>query len=216
LDGYLGGVVTYGERLRELRAERRLSLRQVEERGGPNKDTMSLIERDVHRPHPQTLGRIAGALEMSVSELRAELEGAGRPLGQAWQQLEVPELPGLKATRERAGVSLNELAARSGVSAEEIAALEAGGRPAVPGVTERLADALGVWRAELFFPPEQVQAAKDEDARSNQQIMKELSELSAATVRVLRTDAERRTAERMKAAYDKNDEQRARERPEAG
>jgi transcriptional regulator with XRE-family HTH domain len=80
--------LTYGERLRELRAERRLSLRQVEERGGPNKDTMSLIERDVHRPHPQTLGRIAGALELSVSDLRAELEGAERPLAQAPPELE--------------------------------------------------------------------------------------------------------------------------------
>ncbi len=75
--------MTYGERLREMRAERRLSLRQVEERGGPNKDTMSLIERDVHRPHPQTLGRIAQALEMSVAELRAELEAAESPLGVA-------------------------------------------------------------------------------------------------------------------------------------
>jgi transcriptional regulator with XRE-family HTH domain len=75
--------LTYGERLRELRAERQLSLRQVEERGGPNKDTMSLIERDVHRPHPQTLGRIAQALGMSVAELRAEVEAAGHPLGPA-------------------------------------------------------------------------------------------------------------------------------------
>jgi transcriptional regulator with XRE-family HTH domain len=75
--------LTYGERLRELRAERRLSLRQVEERGGPNKDTMSLIERDVHRPHPQTLGRIANALDISVPELRAELEAASVPLAQA-------------------------------------------------------------------------------------------------------------------------------------
>jgi transcriptional regulator with XRE-family HTH domain len=83
LDGYVGGVVTYGERLRELRAERRLSLRQVEERGGPNKDTMSLIERDVHRPHPQTLGRIADALDISVPDLRAELESASLPLAQA-------------------------------------------------------------------------------------------------------------------------------------
>jgi transcriptional regulator with XRE-family HTH domain len=71
--------VTYGARLRELRAERRLSLRDVEERGGPNKDTMSLIERDVHKPHPQTLGRIAEALDMSVSTLRFELETAERP-----------------------------------------------------------------------------------------------------------------------------------------
>jgi transcriptional regulator with XRE-family HTH domain len=75
--------VAYGERLRELRAERRLSLRQVEERGGPNKDTMSLIERGVHRPHPQTLGRIARALDMSVAELRGELEAAEHPLAEA-------------------------------------------------------------------------------------------------------------------------------------
>jgi transcriptional regulator with XRE-family HTH domain len=80
-DGYQGGVVIsrYGEKLRELRAERRLSLRQVEERGGPNKDTMSLIERGVHKPHAQTLGRIAQAFDMSVAELRAELEAADRP-----------------------------------------------------------------------------------------------------------------------------------------
>jgi transcriptional regulator with XRE-family HTH domain len=75
--------LAYGERLRELRAERRLSLRQVEERGGPNKDTMSLLERGVHRPHPQTLGRIAQAFDMSVAELRAELEAAEYPLAQA-------------------------------------------------------------------------------------------------------------------------------------
>jgi transcriptional regulator with XRE-family HTH domain len=75
--------VTYGARLRELRAERQLSLREVEERGGPNKDTMSLIERDVHKPHPQTLGRIAKALGMDVSSLRFELESAARPLGGA-------------------------------------------------------------------------------------------------------------------------------------
>jgi transcriptional regulator with XRE-family HTH domain len=75
--------VTYGDRLRELRAERRLSLREVEERGGPNKDTMSLIERGIHKPRPQTLGRIAEALDMGVSELRAKLEAAESPLAQA-------------------------------------------------------------------------------------------------------------------------------------
>lgn len=69
----------YGERLRELRAERQLSLREVEERGGPNKDTMSLAERGVHKPHAQTLGRIAKAFGMSVSDLNAELEEADAP-----------------------------------------------------------------------------------------------------------------------------------------
>jgi transcriptional regulator with XRE-family HTH domain len=91
-DGYQGGVVInrYGQRLRELRAERRLSLREVEERGGPNKDTMSLIERGVHRPHPRTLGRIAQALDMSVAELRSELEAAEHPLVEAPPSLQLP------------------------------------------------------------------------------------------------------------------------------
>ncbi len=71
----------YGERLRELRAERQLSLREVEERGGPSKDTMSLTERGVHKPHPRTLGKIASALDMSVSDLKAELERADAPKG---------------------------------------------------------------------------------------------------------------------------------------
>jgi transcriptional regulator with XRE-family HTH domain len=75
--------VTYGARLRELRAEQQLSLREVEERGGPNKDTMSLIERGVHKPQPQTFGRIAKALGMGVAELRSELEAAERPLAEA-------------------------------------------------------------------------------------------------------------------------------------
>jgi transcriptional regulator with XRE-family HTH domain len=75
--------VTYGARLRELRAERQLSLREVEERGGPNKDTMSLIERGVHKPHPQTLGRIAKGLSMGVAELRSELEAGEHPLAPA-------------------------------------------------------------------------------------------------------------------------------------
>jgi transcriptional regulator with XRE-family HTH domain len=91
--------LTYGERLRELRAERRLSLRQVEERGGPNKDTMSLIERDVHKPHPQTLGRIAKALDISVSSLRFELESAERPLGDAPPSPQLPPNGALEEER---------------------------------------------------------------------------------------------------------------------
>jgi transcriptional regulator with XRE-family HTH domain len=67
-------VWQYGDRLRELRAERRMSLRDVEERGGPNKDTMSLAERGVHRPNAQTIGKIAQAFNVSVAELRTELQ----------------------------------------------------------------------------------------------------------------------------------------------
>jgi transcriptional regulator with XRE-family HTH domain len=72
-------VWQYGDRLRELRAEQRMSLRDVEERGGPNKDTMSLAERGVHRPNAQTLGKIAQAFDMSVAELRGHLEREAFP-----------------------------------------------------------------------------------------------------------------------------------------
>ncbi len=75
----------YGQRLRDLRAELGLSLREVEERGGPSKDVLSPIERGVHKPRAQTLGKIAKAFGMSVADLRAELEGQGAlaagPLG---------------------------------------------------------------------------------------------------------------------------------------
>jgi transcriptional regulator with XRE-family HTH domain len=98
--------VTYGDRLRELRAERQLSLRQVEERGGPNKDTMSLLERGVHKPHAQTLGRIAKAFDMSVAELRAELEAAESPLGQAPpSQLPLNGFPEEEERREFTGTA---------------------------------------------------------------------------------------------------------------
>jgi transcriptional regulator with XRE-family HTH domain len=71
----------YGQRLRDLRAELRLSLREVEERGGPSKDVLSPIERGVHKPRAQTLGKIAQAFGMSVPELRARLEDDGPKAG---------------------------------------------------------------------------------------------------------------------------------------
>ncbi len=78
----------YGQRLRDLRGELGLSLREVEERGGPSKDVLSPIERGLHKPRTQTLGRIAQAFGMSVSELRATLEAdppkAPEPLSLEW------------------------------------------------------------------------------------------------------------------------------------
>jgi len=59
-----------------------MSLRDVEERGGPNKDTMSLAERGVHRPNAQTIGKIAQAFDVSVAELRTELEEASPSLAE--------------------------------------------------------------------------------------------------------------------------------------
>jgi transcriptional regulator with XRE-family HTH domain len=143
--------VTYGARLRELRAERRLSLRDVEERGGPNKDTMSLIERDVHKPHPRTLGRIAKALDMSVSTLRFELETAERPpLGPAPSQQ--PTLNGaLEEERHAAWES----------AVENARGLREGGQT-------RMTELLSLWRASR---------ERQEDADARLEYLKEMADL---------------------------------------
>jgi len=70
----------HGGRLRRVRDARNLSLRDVEERGGPSKDTLSLAERGVHKPNMQTLARIAAALGMTLDELRAELGEQAPPI----------------------------------------------------------------------------------------------------------------------------------------
>lgn len=62
-----------GDRLRRVRAARNLSLRDVEDLGGPSKDALSAAERGIHKPNQQTLTKIADALGMSLDELRAEL-----------------------------------------------------------------------------------------------------------------------------------------------
>jgi transcriptional regulator with XRE-family HTH domain len=69
----------YGRRLRDLRGGLGLSLRQVEERGGPSKDVLSPIERGLHKPRAQTLGKIARAFEMSPTQLRTVLENKPEP-----------------------------------------------------------------------------------------------------------------------------------------
>jgi transcriptional regulator with XRE-family HTH domain len=69
-----------GDRLRRARTARNLSLRGVEERGGPSKDTLSLAERGVHKPNTQTLSRTAAALDMSLDELLAELGEQAPPV----------------------------------------------------------------------------------------------------------------------------------------
>jgi len=62
----------YVEPLRRLRAEKRMTVRQLAEASGVNKDTISALERGKRkRPHPTTLGRLADALGVAVDELEA-------------------------------------------------------------------------------------------------------------------------------------------------
>jgi transcriptional regulator with XRE-family HTH domain len=56
-------------RLRVLRAERSLSLRQVENLTGVAKETLSEIERGVRHPQDRTLSKLARGYGISLKEL---------------------------------------------------------------------------------------------------------------------------------------------------
>ncbi len=57
------------ERLRELRRQRVLSLRELEERSGVSYNTIWRIEDGRQGAHPRTLRKLAEALEVDPSEL---------------------------------------------------------------------------------------------------------------------------------------------------
>src|SRR5215217_7322702 len=59
-------------RLRVLRAERGLTLRQVEEMTGVDKHTISNVERGESKPYDATLARLARGYDVPVSELLME------------------------------------------------------------------------------------------------------------------------------------------------
>ena len=60
------------ERLRELRRERVLSLRELEERSGVSYNTIWRIEDGRQGAHPRTVRKLADALGVDPSELIKE------------------------------------------------------------------------------------------------------------------------------------------------
>jgi transcriptional regulator with XRE-family HTH domain len=67
----------------------------------------------------------------------------------AKEEVPVPLLQGLRGVRERLGVSVRELAAKSGVSADSISDFEELRSMASPRTARRLAEALGVREEDL-------------------------------------------------------------------
>jgi transcriptional regulator with XRE-family HTH domain len=59
-------------RLRVLRAERGLTLREAEELTGVGKDAISQIERGLRQPHDVTLAKIARGNGVPVADLLGE------------------------------------------------------------------------------------------------------------------------------------------------
>jgi|SRR5829696_2330893 len=65
-------------KLRVLRAERGLTLRQAAEQAGVRPGTLSELERGLHRPHDITLSRVAKGYGIDVEDLLEEPALAGK------------------------------------------------------------------------------------------------------------------------------------------
>jgi transcriptional regulator with XRE-family HTH domain len=65
-----------GRKLRVLRAERELSLRDATSLSGVAKETISDIERGIRRPHDVTLAKLAHAYGVPVEDLLEDPSGA--------------------------------------------------------------------------------------------------------------------------------------------
>jgi transcriptional regulator with XRE-family HTH domain len=139
-------------RLRVLRAERGLTVRQVAEASGVAKETISQIERGERHPYDRTLAKLAKAYDVPVEELLEEpvpLEqapakpGSGHP---ADSEAEEPRLSflaqGILKAADGWASMLDEPGVDIGMSAIGASAVAELGQ----ALTRQLADAGGLWR----------------------------------------------------------------------
>jgi transcriptional regulator with XRE-family HTH domain len=90
------------ERLRELREQRNLTLRELEELSGVSKDAISEIERGLRHPRTSTLNKLAAGLGVSVQVLQGTVSqgtiGAYtaiyEPGENGWVVASCPDVPG--------------------------------------------------------------------------------------------------------------------------
>jgi transcriptional regulator with XRE-family HTH domain len=108
------------DKLRILRAQKGLTLRQLEERSGVSKDAISEIERGLRTPRISTVLSLAGGLGVDPQELLRDLASPAGPFTAVFEQDGgwwigyVEELPGANAqgeTLEECRESLKEAVA---------------------------------------------------------------------------------------------------------
>lgn len=75
--------MTIGQRLREIRRERELTLKQIADKSVLTLTYLSDVERDQTRPSLKSLLRIAGALEVSMTDLLNGVEEFGKATDEA-------------------------------------------------------------------------------------------------------------------------------------
>jgi transcriptional regulator with XRE-family HTH domain len=85
---------TLARKLRVLRAERGLTLREAEELTGVDKDTLSKIERGLRHPYDVTLSKLAKGYGVPVEELLEEPVPLGEAPREAGPEKQLPKEAG--------------------------------------------------------------------------------------------------------------------------
>ncbi len=88
--------IDVGQRLRELREARRISMRELARRSGLSANALSMIERNLTSPSVSTLNKLAAALEIPITTFfRQEPEKSQIVLRKANERNRVPFMRGL-------------------------------------------------------------------------------------------------------------------------
>ena len=120
---------TLARKLRVLRAERGLTLREAEQLTGVDKDTLSKIERGLRHPYDVTLSKLAKGYGVPVEELLeepvplAEDPSETRHLEYKWLEAELPQDP---LQWEKVWTSVRERQREVEAKVEEVVALGRG------------------------------------------------------------------------------------------
>jgi transcriptional regulator with XRE-family HTH domain len=101
-------------------------------------------------------------------------------------------LPRLNEVRVQKGLTMRQLAEKSGVNTATIQLIEKRGRKPHDLTVQKLADALEVERAELYFPGHQVAAVREQDAMENEVLREQLANMTDEQLRELMRPMQRR------------------------
>lgn len=135
--------VSLGDKIRMIRQEKGLSLKDLSARTGISFTYLSEIERGVLHPAADTLNKIAAALEVPLSLLLSYSEN--------WIGKKI------KSVRESLGLTQSALAAQAGVSAALIGQIEAGKVQPSLKTIEKIAQALGISPCYLLVAQNQLE-----------------------------------------------------------
>ncbi len=137
------GSFSLGDKLRALREERGLTLKEIGDFGGLSFTYLSEIERGTVCPSVETIKHLAGFFEVPVSMLVNSQKNTSLPTK-------------LQYVRKLKNLSQKDLAGKAGVSPGLVAQLELGKVNASLKTVGKLADALGVSVCYLIMDQEEV------------------------------------------------------------